>query len=258
MRGNQALPLAGAAIVQALRSNWPCRRNQRATRCTTTLTVLDLPCKRLTTVGLVETRPGQGTFVVRKIDPYITDLTANPKVPIPYGRPVIRPRASSQERPRNGSSRARTPGRDSESPCRRRRSAADCRGFCGHHPAPAALYRRHSLVVADVYYPMGLVSEGADRLIQADNIAVGTVQYLAETLGLEQVGYRDWTRFRTPNASEVAFFDLYQDGRTGVFEVFRTAFDKTGTPIRLTVTAFPTDRNQFVVNVGGVPEDLVP
>ena len=31
--------------------------------------------KWLTTLGLVETKPGQGTFVVRKIDPYVTTLT---------------------------------------------------------------------------------------------------------------------------------------------------------------------------------------
>jgi hypothetical protein len=32
--------------------------------------------------------------------------------------------------------------------------------------------------------------------------------------------------------------------------IFRTAFDQTKTPMRLTVTVFPTDRNQFIVNVG--------
>jgi GntR family transcriptional regulator len=39
-----------------------------------------------------------------------------------------------------------------------------------------------------------------------------------------------------------------------VFEVLRTGFDQTGTPMRLTVTVFPTDRNQFQVNVGDVPQ----
>lgn len=31
--------------------------------------------KWLTTLGLVETRPGQGTFVVKKIDPFVSTLT---------------------------------------------------------------------------------------------------------------------------------------------------------------------------------------
>lgn len=35
--------------------------------------------KWLTTLGLVETRPGQGTFVVRKIDPFVTTLSGGPK-----------------------------------------------------------------------------------------------------------------------------------------------------------------------------------
>jgi GntR family transcriptional regulator len=47
---------------------------------------------------------------------------------------------------------------------------------------------------------------------------------------------------------------LLPDGRVGVFEVFMTAYDQTGTPVRLTVTVYPTDRNQFTVNVGEVPE----
>ncbi len=34
--------------------------------------------KRPTSLGLVETRPGQGTFVVQKIDPFVTTLTGDP------------------------------------------------------------------------------------------------------------------------------------------------------------------------------------
>src|ERR1700760_1753389 len=34
--------------------------------------------KQLTTLGLVETRPGQGTFVVPPIDPFVTTLTGDP------------------------------------------------------------------------------------------------------------------------------------------------------------------------------------
>src|SRR5271156_4290125 len=37
--------------------------------------------KWLTTLGLVETRPGQGTFVVKRIEPYVTTLTADPGGP---------------------------------------------------------------------------------------------------------------------------------------------------------------------------------
>jgi GntR family transcriptional regulator len=33
--------------------------------------------KRLTSQGLVETRPGQGTFVIRRVDPFVTVLTGD-------------------------------------------------------------------------------------------------------------------------------------------------------------------------------------
>jgi GntR family transcriptional regulator len=48
------------------------------------------------------------------------------------------------------------------------------------------------------------------------------------------------------------FFGLAHDA--AVFEVFRTGFDQTGTPLRVTVTVRPADRNQFIINVGNVPD----
>ena len=35
--------------------------------------------RRLTDEGLLETRPGHGTFVTTKVDPFVTVLTADPK-----------------------------------------------------------------------------------------------------------------------------------------------------------------------------------
>jgi GntR family transcriptional regulator len=61
---------------------------------------------------------------------------------------------------------------------------------------------------------------------------------------------------RTADATEATFFSLPPDGRVGVFEVFMTAYDRTKTPMRLTATVYPTDRNQFIVNVGDVPESV--
>jgi GntR family transcriptional regulator len=101
---------------------------------------------------------------------------------------------------------------------------------------------------------MEFALKGANRLIQADDIKMGTVEYLAKALGLQQVGYRDWITVRAPEAAEATFFSLPQDGRVGVFEIFRTAFDEAGKPMRLTVTVFPTDRNQFIASFGDVPD----
>jgi GntR family transcriptional regulator len=79
------------------------------------------------------------------------------------------------------------------------------------------------------------------------------VQYLQETLGLKQIGYRDWITMRAPDAHEVTFFRIPGDGQVPVFEIFRTAFDQSGEPMRVTVSVFPADRNQFIVNVGELP-----
>ena len=82
---------------------------------------------------------------------------------------------------------------------------------------------------------------------------LGAVQYIEETLGLKQTGYRDWITVRAPDANETMFFRIPGDGRVPVLEVFRTAFDQELKPMRLTVTVFPADRNQFILEVGSVP-----
>jgi GntR family transcriptional regulator len=211
--------------------------------------------KWLTTLGLVETKPGQGTFVVRKMDPHITTLTASPKVPTLYGEV-------------DESAAGESTGKGEE----RHFFSTDPQVEIQKAPGDIAeqlrvnegsqVVSRHQKRYIDrtpwsmqtSFYPMEFVLSGANRLIQADDIAIGTVKYLEETLGLKQVGYRDWITVRAPEATEAAFFNVPQDGRVAVFEIFRTAFDRTGTPMRLTVTVFPADRNQFIVNVGDVPD----
>ena len=100
---------------------------------------------------------------------------------------------------------------------------------------------------------MSFVARGAGRLRARPAFGQGTVTYLEQALGLRQTGYRDWITMRAPNARETAFFRLPADGRIPVFEIFRTAFDDTGTPMRVTVTIFPADRNQFIVDAGYIP-----
>jgi GntR family transcriptional regulator len=102
------------------------------------------------------------------------------------------------------------------------------------------------------FYPMEFITRGATRLLLAEDIVEGTVVYIGKVLDIKQVGYRDWITARTPDRNEQAFFGLAHDAT--VFELFRTAFDQTGTPLRVTVTVFPTDRNQFIINVGDVPD----
>jgi GntR family transcriptional regulator len=216
--------------------------------------------KWLANLGLVETRPGQGTFVVRKIDPFVSTLTPSRKrEPEEDEKLLLGPgegetyrlevakqlRESSKTDPQVAILKASSP------------IASQLQ-----IPEGAQVISRHQERYIDrtawsletSYYPMDLMTRGADQLIQAGDIEQGTVRYLAETLGLKQVGYRDWITVRAPDATEATFFNLPQDGRVGLFQIFRTAFDQHGTPTRLTVTLYPTDRNQFIVNVGEVPE----
>src|SRR5579863_507070 len=58
---------------QQLRTELELREHYEASRNTVRDAI-----KWLTSLGLVETRPGQGTFVVKKEDPFITALSGDP------------------------------------------------------------------------------------------------------------------------------------------------------------------------------------
>jgi GntR family transcriptional regulator len=200
----------------------------------------------LVTRGLVEARPGQGTFVTKKITPIVTDLSAThdlgtgetARYYIDVRRQNRRPRSTVPKvvieaaGPVVAAELQLAPG--SQVVCRHQQRFVD--------DEPYSL--QTSL------YPMELLTDrGARRLIEASDIAEGMIQYLRDEFGIEQVGYRDVITVRTPNATEADFFKLPEDGRIAVFENFRTSYDRDGKPIRVTVTVYPADRNQFVIDV---------
>jgi GntR family transcriptional regulator len=206
----------------------------------------------LTALGLVESRPGQGTFVLDKIDPFVTTLTGDPTGPgggtegAAYGSEV-----SQRNRVASASS-----------------IQVEIQEASEHVSAglwidegTEVISRHERRFIDDTpwsmltsYYPLEFMDRGAKLLRRAQHIDEGTVQYLADTLHLIQVGYRDWITVRAPNATEADFFKLPQDGRVPMYEIFRTAFDGNGMPMRLTITVYPADRNQFIIEVGRVPE----
>lgn len=204
--------------------------------------------KWLVNLGLAETRPGLGTYVAEKIDPFVTTLTADPGT----GDSTIYQFQVSQY--------GRTASA-SEVQVEIQAASAGIAAKLGI-PEGSQVVSRHQRRFVDgtlfslqtSFYPMGLAIKGADNLLLARDIKQGAVQYLAETLGLRQRGYRDWITVRAPTAIEAGFFNLSQDNRVAVFEIFRTAFDQAGTPMRVTVTVFPADRNQFIIDIGEVPK----
>ena len=224
-----------------LRERWGASRN----------TVRDA-IKWLTTLGLVETRPGQGTFVIQQIDPFISTLTGDP----------AHSGATEDTRYLSDVKRNRTA---SIGPIQVEiQEPSDDVAVSLQISSGAEVISRHERCFIDdipwslrtSYYPVEFADRGAERLRSARNIDEGTVKYLADVLHLHQLGYRDWITVRAPNSTEAEFFKLPPDGRVVVYEIFRTAFDGNLHPMRLTVTVYPADRNQFVVNVGQVPDPV--
>jgi GntR family transcriptional regulator len=215
--------------------------------------------KWLTTLGLVETKPGQGTFVVQKIDPFVTTLTADPKRP--GGNKVVAPGEDGYGEIDRFQREGKRQLTVSDPQVEIQRAVDPAAGQLQVTPGSQIVSRHQRRFIDGTpwslqtsFYPMGFVLKGADRLIEASDIPGGTVQFLADSLGLRQVGYRSRMLVRAPDATEALFFNIPQDGRVQVCEILETGYDQTGTPMRLTVSIFPTDRNQFFVTVGDVPE----
>lgn len=200
--------------------------------------------------GLVETRPGHGTFVVEKIDPYVTFLTGDPRAGRDNEGPVYL--AGLQAAPAMPTStEPRVEIQQATGVIKNELQLAD--GSTVVSRCQQLSVGRTPWSLQTSFYPMSLVNQGALKLIQSANIADGAVAYLGAELGLHQAGYRDTITVRAPDAAETGFFRLPDDGRVAVFEVCRTAFDDRGQPFRLTISVYRTDRSGFAVKVGQVP-----
>jgi GntR family transcriptional regulator len=230
---------------QQLRTELELREHYNASRNTVRDAI-----KWLTNLGLVETKPGQGTFVVQKIDPFVTTLTGDPRIGSDEGAVYLSEVSEQNRKPRSSPPQVEI------------QEASDDMATTLGISKGAEVISRHERRFIDgtpwsmqtSYYPMEFADRGAERLRRARDIEEGTVQYLAETLGIRQVGYSDRITVRAPNATEADFFKLPSDGRVPIYEKTRTAYDGNGNPMRVTVAVYPADRNQFVVNIGMVPE----
>ncbi len=210
--------------------------------------------KWLITRGLVEARPGQGTFVPMRIDPFVTPLS-----PTTTGLETV----FGVEGAAYGSEVQARLRRPSTTPPRVEvQEAADALVPELQLPEGTPIISRHQLRFIDdspwslqtSFYPMALVESGAAALLRASNIEEGAVAYLAKN-GTKLVGWRDKVKVRAPNQTEATVFGLPDDGRVAVIETRRTGYDEEGTPFVLTVSVYPADRNEFVIDVGQVPPE---
>ncbi len=209
--------------------------------------------KVLTTRGLVATRPGQGTFVVELISPFVTTLTeVLGSDGSGEGSPYIQEVTAKRRIPSASDVRVEIRKVNRRMAKELQLKVGDT--VVGRHQRRFIDKKAWSLQTS--FYPMKLIQDGANRLIEASNIEEGTVGYLKDAIDVEQAGWRDTLTVRAPDVNETGFFGLPGDGRVSVIETRRTAFDKTGQPIRLTVSVYPADRNEFVINVGDIPADV--
>ena len=210
--------------------------------------------KWLTTLGLVETRPGQGTFVVEDVDPFVTTLSGSPSTGWggDEGASYLSEVSERNRKPTTSAVQVEI-----------QQASEDIAANLWIARGTEVISRHERRFIDGTpwsmqtsYYPVEFADRGAEKLRSARNIAEGTVQYLADTLHIRQVGYRDWITVRAPVPTEAGFFNLPPDGRVPIYQISRTAFDENGSPMRLTITVFPADRNQFIVNIGEVPDSL--
>jgi GntR family transcriptional regulator len=215
--------------------------------------------KWLMTRSLVETRPGQGTFVVQKFDPFITTLSGDWQTESGLGG------GEGQAALEEVKSRLRTADvsdprvevRKAQGNVADRLQVSEGTNVISRHQERYIDGQPWSLQTT--YYPMSFVTRGATRLLEAIDLDEGTVKYLEDVLQLKQVGYRDLILVRPPDGNEIKFFRLPEDGRIPVFVLLRTGFAQETDGVaafRLTESVFPTDRNQFVINAGEVPSRL--
>jgi GntR family transcriptional regulator len=200
--------------------------------------------------GLIETRPGQGTFVLRKMRPFVSKVNMDPDTG------GVEDEVYESEVKREG----RTP--EATRPRVEVHGAADVPGL-----APELELKEDQQVVSrhqerridgtpwsmqTTFYPMDFAVK-APHLLMAENIPGGTVKYLQERLGIRQAGWRDAITARPPSGNERAFFGLSDKVQVAILEFRRTGYDEDSKPFRLTVTVYPADRNKFELEVGRVP-----
>jgi len=207
--------------------------------------------KWLISRGVVETRPGRGTFVVKEIDPFVIPLTLEGGV---GGEGTSSYETDVQARLRKPEvSHPLIEIMQATGVIASELQLAEGTNVVSRHLRRFIDDTPWSLQTS--FYPMRFVEQGATALLLAQDMPAGTVRYLEEVLSIKQAGWRDKITVRAPDMTESAFFKLPDDGRVAVFMISRTAYDRNRDPIRLTVTTYPADRNQFIITIGDVPDE---
>lgn len=208
----------------------------------------------LATRGLVYTLHGKGTFVSPRVSPIVTTLTIDPATGRAGGEgPVYMLLIAAS---------GRSPSAD-KPVVEISEAGPEVAQHLGIPEGTDVIVRSQKLYLDGLpwslqtsFYPRSLLAR-APRLLDTSDISEGTVAYMAG-LGIMQAGYRDEIEWRLADHAETAYFDLPIDGHVQVVEIRRISFDQEKNRVRLTITAYRADRNQFAINVGDVPLSYEP
>jgi GntR family transcriptional regulator len=209
--------------------------------------------KVLVAERLLETRGREGTFVTKAHVPFVTTLSTDPNTGISgigeegstYPALVLQ-----QDRQNAGAGDPKVEVLECPPQIAARLGTDEGEYVVSRHQERYIEDTVWSLQTS--YYPMKWVELGAARLLIPKDIPEGAVEYLSSTTKLRQNSYRDLLWARQPNDKEKTLFNLTINHM--VIEVYRTSFAENGTPIRVTVTVYPADRNQIVYDIGDVPQ----
>jgi GntR family transcriptional regulator len=238
--------------VLARGSKLPTEQELRAKYGASRNTVRDA-IQRLTEMHLVEPKPGSGTFVTKTIEPFETDLS--PQIGDSGEEGQTYP-AQVKKKNREGRGGPLTVVSSNCPP--------DVALLLGITPDTEVVIRSQERFIDDdlwsvqtSYYPRRWHEKGATRLLTATNIPEGVIRYLESALGpeLRQTSYEDKITARPAKEDEPARFGLPHN--SAMFLIYRTGFTADGTAIRVTVTLYPADRNQFKYRYENLP-DLPP
>jgi GntR family transcriptional regulator len=208
---------------------------------------------RLAEIHLVESRPGKGTYVRKKIEPFVTDLSPQTGDGGEEGQTY-----PSQVKSQNRKGRADSPTVKS-CPVSSHEVPQEVAFLLDVNPDEEVIIRRQERFIDEElwsvqtsYYPRKWADQGATRLREVMDIPEGTAQYLESALGLKQAGHEDWISARAAIEDESELFDVPHNA--AMFLIYRTGFAADGTAIRVTVTLYPADRNQFRYRFGEQPD----
>jgi GntR family transcriptional regulator len=185
--------------------------------------------KWLTCLGLAESRPGQGTFVADRVEPFVTTLVSDARTAWDgvADSGYLSKLEESGMKPSSGPVQVEIHetteeivvgvwvSRGSEVISRHERRFIDS-------PPPWSMQGS--------FYPMGFADREAERTRSSYSAYEGMWRYLVSVLCAHQDDSRDRITVRAPNESETGLFKLSRASQATVPRILSTAFDQPDRP----------------------------